>query len=112
MSQEARDTDRSQCHWGWILWVELTGLRETFYCNRKGSSEVYILGECVMLIPNREDNLGHGELNLLTRREVVTCNFSELPLPMEFHDNILYITGRGECFKLQRSGNVVLTEKG
>ena len=58
----------------------------------------------------REDNSGRGELNLLARREVVTCYFSELPLPMEFYDNILYIMGEG-VLKLQRSGNVALTEK-
>lgn len=48
-----------------------------------------------MLVPDREDNLEHEEINLLTRREVVTCHFSEIIFPMDFYDNILYIIGDG-----------------
>lgn len=50
-----------------------------------------------MLVLKRENNL--GELNLLTRREVVTCLFfPELPFAGEFYGNILFIIielGRG-----------------
>ena len=68
---------------------------EFFYCNEKEKIYRIALKFMVwvsmwMLVPEREDN---GELNLLTRREVVTCHFSELPFPMEFYDNILYIIG-------------------
>lgn len=65
-----------------------------------------------MLAPDRGDNLEHRELNLLARREVVTCPFSELPFPMEFYDDSLCITGRRGGVKFQRSGYVSLPEKG
>lgn len=96
-AKRQRDADTSQCHWGWgwgrILWVELTELRGIVIRRTefRTAPKVIVWVSVWILALDRENNLGHRELNLLTIREGVTCHFLELPFAMEFYGNILYI---------------------